>query len=357
MALGIRERKGKILQAAHVKEPIPSHRRSPEQIQRQSPLFLSRIHFIYRIGTWDGAPIVIPQYKLLFFTTPKVGCTVFKQLFRRMAGYKDWRSVGGAVTHNPNMNGLKYLYHFSRKDAIYMLTSKEWTRAIFVRNPKDRILSAYLDKAAVRNTNTTTVNIINKRGNPNAMTSATVAAPYVVIHCCPKSFLCGRIAQRSFADFLQVAHSCSDPHWASQSQRMEGRYWPYIDFIGHIENAAEDAKTLLTRIGAWDMYGASGWGTTGTEPIFASTGTIRHGTGATNQMENYYTPETEAMVEDMYADDFQNPLFGFGNSTITNRTSATSTTTTNDSNDEHKVQPSHGLFRRWYNRVNDKLGL
>jgi hypothetical protein len=38
-----------------------------------------------------GAPIVVKKYKLLFFTIPEVGCTVWKQLFRRVAGYADWQ--------------------------------------------------------------------------------------------------------------------------------------------------------------------------------------------------------------------------------------------------------------------------
>jgi hypothetical protein len=29
----------------------------------------------YTPGAWDGAPVVLENYKLLFFTTPKVGCT------------------------------------------------------------------------------------------------------------------------------------------------------------------------------------------------------------------------------------------------------------------------------------------
>lgn len=97
---------------------------------------------------WDVSPIVIEEYKLIFFTIPKTGTTIFKQLFRRMMKYMDWPNDKDMnLIHNPSQNGLRYLYHYSRKDVEEMFNSTEWTRAIFVREPKERLLSAYLDKA------------------------------------------------------------------------------------------------------------------------------------------------------------------------------------------------------------------
>jgi Sulfotransferase family len=103
---------------------------------------------IYVLPDWDSAPIVMEQYKLVFFTIPKVGCTAWKQLFRRMMGYRDWKNenVHAMQPWNPESNGLKYLYHYDRVTASTMMTSPEWTRAIVVRDPKERFLSAYLDK-------------------------------------------------------------------------------------------------------------------------------------------------------------------------------------------------------------------
>jgi hypothetical protein len=48
--------------------------------------------------------------------------------------------------HNPSTNGLKYLQAFSPRDATKMMRDPSWTRAIFLREPKQRFLSAYLDK-------------------------------------------------------------------------------------------------------------------------------------------------------------------------------------------------------------------
>jgi hypothetical protein len=282
--------------ASHIKsllgsrEPILSTR-SP------SSLVMGSNHYIYsQTRYWDGPPIIVPQFKLVFFTIPKAGCTVFKQLFRRINGFQNWEkhTPGGDLPHNPNINGLNYLNQYSPEDAIYMLTSADWTRAMFVRDPKERILSAYLDKGVRR-----------KNG-----------VSYVQNHCCAKLAMCGPIAAESLEGFLQVVHNCWDPHWAPQSQRMEGRYWPYIDYIGHLEHAYDDTKRLLIQLGAWEEYGAWGWGLNGTEAIFASTSGINHETGASGHMSQHYTAEAEAMVEDMYADDYNFLIFKFTNSKI-----------------------------------------
>ena len=67
---------------------------------------------------YDSSPIVLKKYRLVFFTIPKVGCTVFKQLFRRMEGYRDWREVTIRTTHQPGANGLTYLSDLSLEEVV-----------------------------------------------------------------------------------------------------------------------------------------------------------------------------------------------------------------------------------------------
>jgi len=111
-------------------------------------LLVQQGDFVYLRGDWDGSPVVLEDYKLVFFTSAKVGCTVWKQLFRRIVGLKDWKAeaTGKLLPWNPELNGLKYLYDYNRETASHMMTSPEYTRAIFVREPKERLVSAYLDK-------------------------------------------------------------------------------------------------------------------------------------------------------------------------------------------------------------------
>ena len=240
---------------------------------------------------WDAAPVVIESHKLIFFTVPKVGCTVWKQLFRRMMGYADWMSQNYTqlLPHNPHTNGLRYLSDYTPEQASVMMTSPAWTRAMMVRDPKQRFLSAFLDKAVSNN------------------------HKHIIERCCPDDSSCVQDAQ-TLQGFLRLVHVCHDDHWRPQSMRMEYKYWPYLDAVGRVENATEFAKELLVRIGAWDEFGATGWGQDGTSTIFQSketSGAGKHATWAQWKVWKWYTPELESKVEDFYRGDYENPLFNF----------------------------------------------
>ena len=239
----------------------------------------------------ECAPIIVEKYKLVFFTSAKVGCTVWKQLFRRIMGFDDWQMItnDAILPHSPKYNGLKYLYHYSIDEATYMMTSSQWTRALFVRDPKERLLSAYLDK-----------------GHPNN-------GRYVKRFCCSRhDTACKHRVQEDVATLngfiINVTQGCWDNHWNLQARRMEQKYWAYIDFVGHLESATEDAESLLRRLGAWEEYGATGWGPQGNSSIFA-TNQSPHTTKAKNLLQMYYTPELENIVDwQLYKQDYEHQV-------------------------------------------------
>ena len=41
---------------------------------------------------------MVTEIEASLFTVPKVGCTVFKQLLRRMEGIEDWDAVDSGVS-------------------------------------------------------------------------------------------------------------------------------------------------------------------------------------------------------------------------------------------------------------------
>lgn len=263
--------------------------------QYASERILSKDDYIYRPGPWDGAPVVVQKYKLLFFTVAKVGCTVWKQLFRRMAGYDNWKAWN-MKSHDPNINGLRYLYDYSLQDANNMMTSKEWTKAIFVRDPKARIVSAYLDKGRRKD------------------------GMYVSRHCCGGDAACGRRASESLDAFVNIAlsngttatattSSCAqDPHWMRMTDRINPKFIPYMNFVGRFETVAVDARRLLQQIGAWDDFGATGWGVDGNETMFESN-SATHATHATGNLTDYFgSTRTETIVQEFYAKDFVSDL-------------------------------------------------
>jgi hypothetical protein len=230
---------------------------------------------------WDQSPIVVEKYKLIFFTAPRVGASVWKKAFRRMEGYEDWQSDASGLPHDPSRNGLKYLYSYEIEKASDMMTSKQWTRVVFVRNPKDRLMSVYNQY----------------KRDPGQLKHL----------CCPLGGGCEHAAQ-SLTRFLSLIQDCRASHWNPQSDRMEEKYWNQIDFIGHIENAAYDAKKLLKRIGAWDEIGSSGWGIDGQSRIFASTG--REYDTVLSVMADY-NPILDKLVEAYYEKDYENERFEF----------------------------------------------
>lgn len=256
-----------------------------------SPFPKKFIPKIFQRGHWDVAPIVVEEYKLLFFTQGKVACTEFKKILRRMMGLKDWRvHKEPNIPHNPQYNGLKYLYHYPLPTAMHMLTDPNWTRAIFVRDPKERLLSAYLDKAA------------KKKG------------AYVDRHCCSseldKPNSCGKTASRSLLDFVKVIRErcCCDPHWKPQSLRIDEELWDYVNFVGNFDSLATDTRRMLEHVGlgAWKKFGASGWGKFRNESIFVESSTSKHRTSARAKMLQYFNDTiTEGMVDGFYADDYK----------------------------------------------------
>lgn len=233
---------------------------------------------------WGISPIVDESHKVVFFTQAKIGATAFHKLLRRMKGLGDWNSH--YCPFNPLVNSLTYLYDFNISYATHIMNAPDWTRAIFVRDPKERFLSAYLDKAVGWGDH------------------------YLVKKCC-KDGSCVQPAQASLRGFLNLTSWCHDIHWQPQSDRMPAKYLTTLDFVGHLETAAEDAKTLLERVGAWEAFGAMGWGKDGTESMFQTVDAANHGTSANRKMTKYYTPEIELLVEERYEVDYATPQFGF----------------------------------------------
>lgn len=260
-----------------------------------------------RIG-WDVDPIAVESHKLLFFTVPKNGCTEWKRLFRRMMNFSDWATVD---PHNPATNGLRYLGHYNATQQIEFMSSPDWTRAIFVRDPLQRLLSAFLDKAHRKQ-------------------------PYIQQHCCNMANVRSRNMQNKifrdqclalsrlsrddtapdfqtfpFANFVNgFLFQCDDPHWRPQAKRMLSRNWEKINFVGHFETLEQDARRLLEHLQAWDDYGSTGWGKNGNFGFFERNDAA-HLTSAGTQQEELYTPEILKTVHRYLQPDFDHKLFNF----------------------------------------------
>merc|ERR1712224_909636 len=116
------------------------------------------------------------------------------------------------------------------------------------------------------------------------------------------------------------------PHWRPQIQRMNRMNWNTINFVGRFETIQKDTRRLLERIGAYEEFGASGWGvrtTTNTNNNNNSTGKndslaifetnlAQHKTGASDKLkEHYRLEETKRLVLSHYHDDYEFDWFNF----------------------------------------------
>ncbi|XP_052083681.1 carbohydrate sulfotransferase 9-like [Mytilus californianus] len=160
--------------------------------------------------TWYNSPIVVMKYKLIFFWNEKSGCSYWKSLLQFIQGLKH------DDMHNPSVNGLQYLINFKDRDIVSMMYNDSWTKAVFVREPRERILSCYLDKGL--NNGFMMVNF--KR---------TV---------------------KTFSEFLELAKQCYNAHWESQVRAP--KYFYKNMMIGKMTNMSTFTEKLLTKIGAWN---------------------------------------------------------------------------------------------------------
>jgi len=263
----------------------------------------------------NTSPIVNEEYKVIFFHVAKVASTEFKRFFARLEGSPQWCAGNqGKNIHRPEVNKLKHLSDFSREEAQEMMTSPEWNKAIFVRHPKPRVLSAFLDKAVVNSDN------FEREFCPVYVTKGKGD-----LDTCIEKHQSFDFFLRNFTSLPYVNENM---HWRSIYSRIDEKWWPFINFVGDMDNLNEDAKTLLSSIhssvdgvSAWDRVGTSGWSDVYDNCDIAeqSPGSflgidnmnLHHKTNAREKMLKYYTPELERYVEERYADDLSNPYFRF----------------------------------------------
>lgn len=238
---------------------------------------------------------VIPEYKLVFFTFPKVACSEWKRMFMRINGNTNWCITRGFNAHHPKQNMIKVLNDYDPEVATAMMTSPAWTKAAILREPKERVLSAFLDKA--------------------------VKEDYYVKKCCEKlsdekeQDKCKK-NEMKFDSFLHYVtkypKKCFDVHWEPQITKIDSKWWPYIDIIGYQDDLQNDAQNILKHLTsarddvsertAWDRYGVTGWGASnGCENrthSFLEENTSTHKLDTGDHLMEWYTAETEKLVEE-----------------------------------------------------------
>jgi hypothetical protein len=200
-------------------------------------------------------------------------------------------------------------------------TNNEWIKAVFLRDPAERLLSSYLDK--VQDT-------VRKRTLPRLKASSKVLQQKLRIVL---------LVRRKYPHKGGLAW-CSDPHW--RPQVWSCGLWellPHFEFVGTMADHQVDkaTKALLQLVGLWESHGkhyrsgTSGPGqqacalhpplplVQGEEPLgfqqrAAATkqknGDSDHGNmyghskHSKTKLQQYYTEELLALVKELYASDY-----------------------------------------------------
>lgn len=177
-----------------------------------------------------GWTLVSTQHKYVWVIICKNACVTTTVTLRELEG-NPFRPDGDLWGDE----GVLKLRDFATDEIVEMLTSPDWFRFCFVRNPYERLLSAYKSK------------IGNGDGDPYYQTVKARIREF-----CGYSQRDGeRVRIIPFRDFFRFVRDASpyDLHWCVQSQLMAREMISY-DFVGRYENFQEDFKVVLERFHA-----------------------------------------------------------------------------------------------------------
>lgn len=248
-------------------------------------------------GPYDRV-LLFPRSQLAFCGIPKVGITQWIQFLRFTLGAKDYQALPYAKKDISPFSFDRLMP--SRQDEIW----SNWTKAVFLRDPAERLLSAYLDKVETIH-NVTFEQFVN-----------SIVLPH----------------RTRRPDRIRMGlHWWTDPHWRPQAWSCGlSEHLPDFDFVSTLDHAARDTKDLLQRVDMWENYGKhyrvspdskkehpmppppgplkAGEVAPGFQQVSksgeAGMDTQGHNTRSRSKLDRYYTPALMSKVKKLYWMDF-----------------------------------------------------
>lgn len=284
------------------------HHRKPKKLP--FPIFAEFKHFLF----------FIPKAKLVFCGIPKVGMSEWLKFFRFSYGAGDYLSL----THFKRDRKSFLMSSLSVDKALELLQDPTWTKAVFFRDPAERLLSAYLNKILGQGYTQTVFGIGDTNDEERYKLTFSEFVDLVTMEniTMPKD--------------PRGLHAFTDPHWKPQTMMCGlDNLLPQFDFVGKMseDSIADHTRALLERVNFWDDYGAKyddGIGLledTKSAQCFVPppvrennqgknssivlgfnqrgvSGGYSHATGSRSKVEEYYTPELLEKVRKAYAMDY-----------------------------------------------------
>ena len=241
-----------------------------------------RLTSLFTFARWDPAYqniVVLRRYKLVFCPIPKIACSNWKITLRHAEGYTDNDET---IAHDRINNGLTYLHTQNFFWRATWLTRPDVCRAVFVRNPWTRVLSAYRSKLEGRRPNEV-ANDLKTHYQFEVLTNVRKDGGPI-----------------SFDEFITFLENCPpdrmNEHWQPQSQIASLDRVSY-NFIGRFEQLDDDIEILIRRCKLPPFYRGK------IKSVPATQSSER------NVLTRYYTSDLIERVGNIYASDIR--LLGY----------------------------------------------
>lgn len=264
----------------------------------------------------EKAYIANHEHKFIYCPIPKVACSSFKRFAVQLSDLKNKDEVldlppklfHAYVDHN-----LSFFAHYldRRNEAMALLSNPEYFKFTIVRNPWDRLTSAYINKF-VKPLD------IEQSSSPGKQ----VVEKYYRERNLPVDYIKG-ITFKQFVEYL-VAHKNEeiDGHWQPQSMFINENQF---DYIGRIETLDTDFQVIADTIGVKTNLG---WANRSkraslTDDHIPQKASVNHHysdytPAELRQLSQYpvytefYTPELLELVRQRYTEDVENFGYQFG---------------------------------------------
>jgi len=245
------------------------------------------------------SPFIVPVHGLVFCKVSKVASSGFMRLMRRMEGHTDWKGNPYfiKVVNNETkyrVGGLRQLHHLPHQDALRVLRhGTNWTRVVIVRDPAERLLSAYLDK----------IHPADGHGSDSVAQLNLYAQRLFVPSL-------NHLPQLPFADFVKrvafgLAHGIFDQHWLPLSANCDLRNWlPAYDLVLQMRHGDDMNKLLDCVLARVSRSSSNPAALANLRDTFNLTSKVVAAHGTASATEKYYTPELLQRVMEMYAEDY-----------------------------------------------------
>lgn len=225
--------------------------------------------------------------RLIFCYVPKVACSNWKLTLRRAAGLPDLEQK--SRIHQRRESGLNYLSDHNALVRLYYLNNPAFSRAVFVRNPWTRILSAY--RSTIEHVQETDPSQHLSRFAFDTLDAAKA-------HCRAHGLLESNGPGLTFGEFLHYLEICPpadmNEHWQPQTL-VAGLDDIRYNFVGRFEHLEADAERLTRMLGL--------------PPFFAPRVVPKTDSSQKDILSTYYTAERLDQVARIYAREIE--LLGY----------------------------------------------